>query len=405
MNEKYELKLWIDGQRYLKDEVPKHMESYFVLLNDGNTFKLDSVGVHCYQNNLHIMLPKNTDENKFNRKKHIDLLIKGLTDNRLSYSSSYDELDIVKTSDFFKIIKWLVDDFKKNGIYFNTYISTNKKKGKINWRKTIKKTIPFVNGNNLAIMEFLKDKKYNDLDDISLLHIHVIKAISQSYGPLFKGFKFKGNNIDIDIRESKRIEKILKNAITISNINREIYLFKNLLLYLQLVQSNNDNVSISTKSFHVFFENMCKNYINHDQELMKYVPSAKWNFKLPDEEYNRVAKNSQIPDVLVNNSGYLDIYDPKYYDLTYLKMKKNINTVPLDWYSVSKQFFYSLSFDYEESGLKKGGNYFIFPYTSSDLKLINIGNITVDDNNYGQQKIDILLIDVFKLLESYFDIN
>lgn len=402
MNENYELKVWIDGQRYLKDKIPTHMESYFTPLNTENFFRLESVGLHCYHNDFHIMLPKNTDKNMHNREKYIDLLMKALTDNRLTYSSSYDESDIIKTSDFFKIIKWLIEDFKKNGIYFNTYITTNKKRGKINWRKTIKKTTPFVNGNNLAIMEFLKDKKMNDLDTISLLHTQVISTISRSYGSLFKGFKFNGNNNDIDIRYGKKIEKILKNAITISNNTREIYLFKNLLLYLQLVQSNNDNVSISTKNFHVLFENICRNYIGHDQKLMRYIPSAKWNFKLPDEKIERVGKNRQIPDVLVNNSGYIDIYDPKYYDLTYLKTTKNINAVPLDWYSVSKQFFYSLSFNYEDSGLKKGENYFIFPYPSSNLKLTNIGDITVSDNICGQQKINILLVDVFKLLEFYF---
>lgn len=405
MNENYELKIWVDGQKYLKEKIPKHMESYFTQLNDEKLLKLETVGVHFFQDGLHVMLPKNTDSSEFDKEKHIDLLIKGLTNNRLAYSSNYDEVDIVKTSDFFEIIRWLIDDFKKNGIYFNTNIYTNKKRGKINWRKTIKKTMPFLNGNSLAIMEFLKDKKIHDLDEISVLHIHVMDAISKNYGTLFKGFKYKGNSIYIDIRESKRIEKLLKKAITISNVTREIYLFKNLLIYLQLVQSNNNNLSISTKRFHVFFENMCRHYIYHDQELMKYVPSASWDFKLPDEQYRRKAKNSQIPDALVNNAGCLDIYDSKYYDLTYLKSTTNTKSTPLGWYSVSKQFFYSLSFDYKESGLKKGKNYFIFPYTSKDLKLIGIGDIVIDDNIYGEQKINILLIDILKLLDSYLNVN
>ncbi|SCU44006.1 LlaJI restriction endonuclease [Mammaliicoccus lentus] len=405
MNAKYKLEIWTEGKKYSKVKVPTHMVPYFSKLNDENSLKLESVGIHFYKDGLHVMLPKNSDEQMFNEKKHIDLLIKGLTDNKLENSSSYDEFDIVKTSDLFKVIKWLIDDFKKNGIYFNTNIFTNKKKGKINWRKTIKKSMPFVNGNNLAIMEFYRDKKIKNLDDISLIHIHVINNISQSYGALFKGFQFKGNNLKIDIRESKRIERILKTAITTSNITREIYLFKNLLLYLQLIQSNNDNISISTKNFHVFFENIFKYYINHDKSLMEYIPSAKWNFKLPDEKFNRVANNNQIPDALVENSGFLDIYDPKYYDLSYLKLTKSTNSVPLDWYSVSKQFFYSLSFDYEKSGLKKGENYFVFPYTSENFKLINIGDITIDDNIYGKQKINILLIDVMKLLDYYLHDN
>ncbi len=254
-------------------------------------------------------------------------------------------------------------------------------------------------------MEFFKDRKRHDLDEISLLHIHVINMISKNYGSLFQGFVFNGNKIKLDLRENKRLEKLLKHAITISNINREIYLFKHLLIYLQLIQTNNDNVSISTKSFHVFFENMCKWYKNHNHELMQYIPSAKWNFQLPDESITRNVENNQIPDVLVNNSGKLDIYDAKYYDLSYLKSSKAINSVPLDWYSVGKQFFYALSFNYEKSGLKKGDNYFIFPYHSSNLELIKIGDIIIDNNFNELQRINIMLIDALKLLEYFLTQN
>lgn len=403
MNENFEFKIWIDGQNYSKDKIPNYMESYFKPVNDGLSLKLESVGIHFHHDKLNIMLPKNTNENMFDSEKHINLLIRGLTDNRLSYSSSYNEFATVKTSDFFEVIKWLINDFKKNGIFLNSSTYTNKKRGKLNWKKTIKNVRPFLNGNNLEIMEFFKDKKIHDLDEISLLHIHVISMISKKYGSLFQGFIFNGNNIKMNLRESKRIERLLKHAITISNNNREIYLFKNLLIYLQLIQSNNDNVSISTKSFHIFFENMCKWYKNHDQELMKYIPSAKWNFKLPEEQDTRYAENNQIPDVLVNNSGKLDIYDAKYYDLTYLKTIKALNSVPLDWYSVSKQFFYALSFNYEKSGLKKGDNYFIFPYPNSKLELIKIGDITINDNVNEQQNINIMLIDTLKLLEFFLD--
>lgn len=403
MKEKFELKIWIDGQNYPKTEIPNYMETYFKQVNDEVSLKLESVGIHFHHDKLNIMLPKNTNEEFFDSEKHINLLIRGLTDNKLSNSSSYDEFNSVKTSDFFDVINWLINDFKKNGIYLNTSTYTNKKRGKLNWKKTVKKVKPFLNGNNFEIMEFFKDRKRHDLDEISLLHIHVINMISKNYGSLFQGFVFNGNKIKMDLRENKRLEKLLKHAITISNINREIYLFKHLLIYLQLIQTNNDNVSISTKSFHVFFENMCKWYKNHNHELMQYIPSAKWNFQLPDESITRNVENNQIPDILVNNSGKLDIYDAKYYDLSYLKSSKAINSVPLDWYSVGKQFFYALSFNYEKSGLKKGDNYFIFPYHSSNLELIKIGDIIIDNNFNELQRINIMLIDALKLLEYFLD--
>ncbi|WP_285489895.1 hypothetical protein [Staphylococcus haemolyticus] len=113
MKEKFELKIWIDGQNYPKTEIPNYMETYFKQVNDEVSLKLESVGIHFHHDKLNIMLPKNTNEELFDSEKHINLLIRGLTDNKLSNSSSYDEFNSVKTSDFFDVINWLINDFKK----------------------------------------------------------------------------------------------------------------------------------------------------------------------------------------------------------------------------------------------------------------------------------------------------
>lgn len=395
--------IWIDGKAYEKNSVPWYLLPYFKQTDDKNlTLKLNVVGIHLQQNNLHVMLPKNLSNTDRNIEDDVTLLVKGLTNNQFTNSTSSNDEPLVKQSDLFSVISWLINDFKKHGIYRTRFSYKDRQKGKINWNKTIKNEIPVLNHGSLSIIEFSRTHKKNMYTEISMIHSYIMKTIADNYGLFFQRFSFKKATPTLQENKITDIKKILIRAMKHTKVNRELYLFKNILIFLDLIKSNNRNLSIVTTEFHVLFEQLVKVFVNHDSTMMDYVPQAIWNFKLPSNLEIQKHISSQIPDALVKQNGRLDIYDPKYYDLTYFESfvgSKNTKAVPLDWYSLGKQFFYDISFDYKSSGLKEGQNSFVFPFRGETLELHSIGQVTISFSNNVNKIIHILIIDPMKLME------
>ncbi|MDT2782967.1 hypothetical protein P7H41_13545 [Vagococcus fluvialis] len=403
----YNIKTWVDGVTY--SNIPNYLSLYFLQSSTNKkNFKLKTVGIHLHHDTLNIMLPKNTDENNFKPEEQTKLLVNSILNNKLANSASENRTTSVSSSDLFSTVLWLIRDFKKHGIYINSTTIENKTRGKYHWSKTIKKSIPFIDKESLIITEFIKKKKINEFTEISSIHISVMSYISSNYGVFFNNFNFqkKGVHIDLNVlddNKSKYLSRILTKAIKLSNITREIQLFKKLLAFLHLIQNNND-LSVSTDNFQIIFENLFKDYIKHDESLMDFVPQANWTFTLPGDIGVRKVKNKQIPDALVSKNKNLYVYDAKYYDLSELKNKEiNKSTVPLDWYSVGKQFLYAISFNFHESKLVLKENAFVFPYTLENSELTRIGEISINLPHKGQENITIYLIDTFQLIRHYLN--
>lgn len=181
--------------------------------------------------------------------------------------------------------------------------------------------------------------------------------------------------------------------------------------YLNLIDTNQSELSIVTTEFHVLFENSFKQFIGDQVELHEpsAIPNAIWTIKLPGQN-TITAKNKQIPDALVVRAEqeyeYLDIYDTKYYDLTYYQnnTRSNVYTnTPADWYSVGKQFFYEYSYNRQaiSDKLAQGYNYFVFPWPIRSLQTIDAGHIDISVGDGRSQQIRLLLVDPIELLRIF----
>lgn len=403
--------VWIDGQSIQKGiVVPKYMLQYFKKNSGGSEDTLKYVGFHLRNDELNVMLPKNSEWTEHVSLDVINILIDSLRDNR-SYKSGFDNTEVnISTNDLFVVVEWLIQDFRSNGILEVNHTQWNKNKGKIHWGRTIKKTIPFVQDDNLVLLNLIKRKHVSEFDIVSKIHASVMEQIAEKFGVLFHGFSFKSRLAHVNLNDIVKLKRILNKTYTNTNVRREKMLIRSLLTYLNLIYTNQSELSIVTTEFHVLFENSFKQFIGDEKKLHnpEAVPDAIWSIELPGQ--NPIfAKNRQIPDALVvrieQQQQYLDIYDTKYYDLSYYKNIQYANIYAnalADWYSVGKQFFYEYSYNRQaiSDNLKQGKNYFVFPWPTGSLKTLKAGHVDILVGNGQKQQILLLLVDPIELLRT-----
>lgn len=404
--------IWIDGQVAPSGvKVPEYMRQYFKKNTDGRDGVLNYVGFHMTNNELNIMLPKNSEWVQHVSSDVINILIDSLRDNRARKSGdNIAEIDI-SVNDLFAVVDWLIQDFRSNGIFEVNHAQWNKNRGKTHWGRTIKKITPFIQDDNLVLLNLIKRKRVPEFDTVSQVHASIMEQISNQFGVLFHGFSFKSRLTQADLNDSDRLKRVLNETFTKTNIRREKILIQSLLNYLNLIDTNQSELSIVTTEFHVLFENSFKQFIGDQVELHEpsAIPNAIWTIKLPGQN-TITAKNKQIPDALVVRAEqeyeYLDIYDTKYYDLTYYQnnTRSNVYTnTPADWYSVGKQFFYEYSYNRQaiSDNLAQGYNYFVFPWPIGSLQTIDAGHIDISVGGGRSQQIRLLLVDPIELLRIF----
>ncbi|MDI6666654.1 hypothetical protein QMA56_02900 [Leuconostoc falkenbergense] len=405
-------KIWVDGQIPQSGiEIPTYMRQYFNKSTNGSHGVLNYVGFHLTNSELNIMLPKNSEWSNSVSVDVINILIDSLKDNRDSKSGDSETVSGITTNDLFSVVEWLIQDFRSNGIFAINQTQWNKRKGKINWETTIRKATPFVQDNNLVLINLFRKKRISELDEVSKIHAFVMQQIADQFGILFHGFSFKSRLTPIDLNDTVKLKRVLNKTFTMTNIRREKMLILNLLKYLDLIDSKQFELSIVTMEFHVLFEKSFKFFIGDQEELHTpaAIPKARWSLELPGRE-PIIAKNKQIPDALVIRHGqkcqYLDIYDSKYYDLTYYKninQSSKIFNAPADWYSVGKQFFYEYSYNRLaiSNKLEQGENYFVFPWPVGIKKMLPAGHVDIIVGDGQSRHIQLLLVDPIELLRVF----
>ena len=424
-----EIVKYVDGHNYDKEDIDSHIINCFEK-QDTNQYKLKLVGGIFSANRLYVFLPHNT-ENKYDigENEISDLLTSiKLTENEhleedaLSPSS----FDFSKqNADLFAIIDWLINDFVKLGIYKETKKKIHKSaKGKILWQQTINLITPLFYKNNLIYSESYSQYQNKEDAFLTIIHKNVISDIAEKYGVFFNQFAFNNNTEQLDFSNTdvlKQAKTYLVNTLYRTNMRRTKLLIQNIIKYLDHILSGDSDLGITTQYFYATFEKAVRKFFhdkNHDTDqeeiertLKEGLPKATWNFKINGNLYPNLT-NIQLPDVLVKNGQKLDIYDAKYYDLeSYINGNNTKNDPPLNWYSVVKQFFYYESYNYSDTKLTKGKNYFVFPYSpiKSNKGYTEIGKVEIpfkdkDKNKSKNKKVStiyILLIDTYKILNNF----
>ena len=383
---------WVDGKKY--KDIPSELQKYFGTINPISGFgSLQNVGAVIIKGNFHLFLPKNTAPDSVDYSD-IQLLINILTAYH-DKTSSLGNGTLVQTNDLFPIVEWLIKDFTRNGLLLNTNKVTKRQyNGKISWNKTIKSILPMTIHDEPVLTEFYKTKSFVKEDFLTIIQKSVLSEISTKYGALFK-FSYNVNkSYDLtNERNKKETVTLLTKLLRYVNEIRKRQLIKQLIAYIE-TQGSTQQISIVTTEFHVIFEHAMKAYFHHNKGLEKHVPKAHWNITINDRHFSPI--NNQIPDALVLYPPYVHIYDAKYYNFNEASLSNAYP--PLDWYSVGKQFFYSISFDYRAAHMKCGTNNLVFPVYPLKHDYQEVGTVSISNEKISD--INVIQANTFKLLQA-----
>ena len=391
-----------------RTSIDSWLTPYFKQLSNG--YLLRNVGVVVNANELYAFLPKNVDKNLVGNKeisKVIQLLVHF---RRLTPSGdSSNKIDIIE-SNLFTVVDWLIEDFRQNGLYQrNDRRVSRQQTGRILWPKTIAHVQPWLQNGNPVYVEFIKMSHEDKEDVLSYMHGTVMQRVSEKFGKIFSNFKFTYHGRAWRMKDSEMLTSLYAYRRSVNNEHTKL-LVKSLILFLR-PDTSRRVLGITTEEFHNVWEKMISTVYQDQEDLYRYIAKDRWNIAIQNSPIT--GANDQIPDTLVKDGPHnsLRILDAKYYDFTSVinATRQHKKVVPLDWYSVVKQYFYDFSFDYSKANLLRGDNWFIFPAwkanyqdnNSSNL-LRRIGDVRITLPNIPNDRVvQVGMIPVFSLIDAY----
>lgn len=373
-------------------------------------YKLRNVGVVVSNDEIYAFLPHNVDKKKIGSAE-VSKLIQVLTKFRkMSSAQSSEEAESVIQSNLFTIVEWLIEDFQQYGLYQkNEGRIALQLSGKIHWSKTIMHVQPLIQKEGPVFVEFMRTSHVDQEDVLSYIHGTMIQRIANKFGILFYGFKFMYHGRDRHLSDSEMLVILYQYRTRVNDERTKLLI--GALIKLINIGKDKQVLGITTEEFHFVWEKMVNQYFQNKSRLYQYLAKDQWNIELGGHRIT--GSNLQVPDTLVEDktSRKVHIVDAKYYDLTPVIncSGKGKRSVPLDWYSVVKQYFYDLSFDYKSSGLLQGNNWFIFPAWKMNYSvnmtsdsIYYVGSVSIKLPNYLEKKVvQVALMPVFSLIDDF----
>lgn len=250
-----------DGDEVKIDFAQKWGLSYFDVKN-GKAF-VDFVGLILKKDEVLLSFPKHfsysnlSPEHKSRTMKEILLLIaKGV-------SSSYDE----RNSKNFPLDSYLAvqDYYKKYGLHFVTVKERRKGYGgRIDWRRTIRKSDKILQENGLVFLPFVTVKVKNVsefLADCMEFVLNYTYQLFSDYLDFLTPYKRKPrNSIFSNFNQSVKELKKIRNQFF---KDTEKALIDALVKFFEWRANQSDKVTIATTRFENYWESMIEVYLNH----------------------------------------------------------------------------------------------------------------------------------------------
>jgi hypothetical protein len=210
------------------------------------------------------------------------------------------------------VIFSLIDIYQSNKYLYmkNRYLSLNKPK--INWKKTIKRKLPYLDINeNPLYLEVISEKPNYSQEDILLtIFFSVLNDLEVSYGfnisleqglPIIKGHEYKKLSLKA-LKILKRIRGKYFNDV-LKNI---LYL---LILYFQKIDFSKSKTKqdkpeyLLTSNFNLIFEDMVDVIISDPEDLRLFK----------EQEDGKILDHIYHDSSIVSNTNTFYIGDSKYY--------------------------------------------------------------------------------------------
>lgn len=225
----------------------------------------------------------------------------------------------------------IIEDFKMYGyLHRDREICSMTQKGKIEWTKTINKTIPNINHGKVVYgSPIMKSNRDDNSNVICMLHRYIVADAVRMWGWLtgmHSNHEMEGITIPCPAEEGIfRLQRELRNIY----VQREIALVKMMISYLRAKVGEEQCINkeiLGTKYFSFVWEAICGYmFYNKYPVLSSLVPQPEWESNIVE------GKISQRPDVFAVHKNILYILDAKYY---------NFNSNLPGWHDVVKQMFY-----------------------------------------------------------------
>lgn len=250
---------------------------------------------------------------------------------------------------------WIIKDYLENGFYYNREkIYSYSNSGKIEWKKTLKQTPIYSNG-NIIYDKLVTSKMTATNDFISLIYKLCLKQSIFKIGWLYN------YNFSIDVQQiASTTEMIAAIQKEISNTFDDVkrIRFNHMLKILNSTEGSNvvsKTYTYGIENYYYVFETMVDMLFDGIDEKQKkqYNPNGYWQLN----NNNPKVASSLRPDTILKRNNAIYILDAKMYQFG---ATHDIRDLP-ETQSLQKQITYG---DYvsKKEGMDKVRNAFILPY-------------------------------------------
>lgn len=266
---------------------------------------------------------------------------------------------------------WLIKDFVDNGFYYKREKTYSINGGKIEWRKTLKKT-PIYSNENIIYKDIITSRMTPTNDEISEIYKFCLSKSIDRIGWLFS------YTFNIQIQQYKSIKEMIilvrkELSNTFDDIKRQR--FEHMLATLSNINStgiSSKNSTYGIKNYYYVFEKMVNSFFNgiDEKELSKYNPVGTWHLINCEKQSSSELRPDTIVHKTRDGKQYTYILDAKMYKYGGLEhLDKKIDGLP-NTSSIQKQITYG---DEVKKIEKYVRNAFILPY-NKELDRFKYGN-------------------------------
>ncbi|WP_171901046.1 LlaJI family restriction endonuclease [Glaciecola punicea] len=265
-----------------------------------------------------------------------------------------------------RLIRYLLEDYRQNGIYQKRQKVNKLNYGREDWKRTVNKVVPSmgISGQPIYLDVYGSRNRFYYDSDITLIHASVILKLDKSFSWLVTG-NLRTMAAELSEYSPPRGAKSLHLALIKGELNqtysdRDITLLKSLAEYLKgEAGSDATNMTIGLRDFHHCWEHMLSKVLYFTVALNDKLPAPAYF----DQNGNVLTANSKSmrTDIIIHHksSEKCAVVDAKYYAATSLQNAPG-------WGDIVKQLFYEkalrqLDIDWDIR------NVFLFPGNSGYL--------------------------------------
>ena len=234
----------------------------------------------------------------------------------------------------FYSMSWLIRDFIDKGYYFETEkISEISNVGKINWKKTIKNNIVFIDGGNVIYKDLVRYK--NNIDEgkiLSQIYKCCLRFSVERLGFIYNVEDTERSVFSMNASDVNFMLYYLHKELRATFNTYKKLLIEHLLTVLKGQQGRKKSISFSMydKEFEYVFEFLVNNVFGTD-EVGKYYDQS--SYVIAGETY---PSSKLRPDTIMERGTIRYVIDAKYYNYGYTNDVKDLP----DSSSITKQIVY-----------------------------------------------------------------